>query len=108
VPTDGGLYRSEFEARNVLPPSLLGRASCKRATSTNSSLARPPMGAANPPARDAMMMNYKVIFVSDGTATHTDEGHNATLGKMVTRFADVMNTGEVLACLSSAVSRTAE
>jgi ureidoacrylate peracid hydrolase len=28
-------------------------------------------------ARDAMMMNYKVIFVSDGTATHTDEEHNA-------------------------------
>jgi ureidoacrylate peracid hydrolase len=59
-------------------------------------------------ARDAMMMNYKVIFVSDGTATHTDEEHNATLGNMVTQFADVMNTSEVVACLSNTVSRTAE
>jgi ureidoacrylate peracid hydrolase len=50
-------------------------------------------------ARDAMMMNYKVIFVSDGTATHTDEEHNATLGNMVAQFADVMNTNEVVASL---------
>ena len=34
-------------------------------------------------ARDAMMMNYKVIFVADATATHTDEEHNATLGIML-------------------------
>jgi len=59
-------------------------------------------------ARDAMMLNYKVIFVSDGTATHTDEEHNATLGNMVTQFADVMNTSEVVACLSNTLSRTAE
>jgi ureidoacrylate peracid hydrolase len=59
-------------------------------------------------ARDAMMMNYKVIFVSDGTATYTDEEHNATLGNMVTQFADVMNTSEVVACLSNTASRTAE
>jgi ureidoacrylate peracid hydrolase len=55
-----------------------------------------------------MMMNYKVIFVSDGTATHTDEEHNATLGNMVKQFADVMNTSEVVACLSNTVSRIAE
>jgi ureidoacrylate peracid hydrolase len=59
-------------------------------------------------ARDAMMMNYKVIFVSDATATHTDEEHNATLSNMVTQFADVMNTSEVVACLSSTVSRIAD
>ena len=50
-------------------------------------------------ARDAMMMNYKVIFVSDGTATHSDAEHNATLASMVTNFADVMTTDEVLACI---------
>ena len=27
-------------------------------------------------ARDAMMLNYKVLFVSDATATHTDFEHN--------------------------------
>jgi len=59
-------------------------------------------------ARDAMMMNYKVIFVSDGTATHTDDEHNATLGIMASNFADVMSTNEVVACLSKAMSEAAE
>lgn len=59
-------------------------------------------------ARDAMMMNYKVIFVSDGTATHTDEEHNATLGNMVAQFADVMNTSEVVAGLANSTGRAAE
>ena len=57
---------------------------------------------------DAMMMNYKVIFVSDGTATHTDEEHNATLGNMVAQFADVMNTSEVVAGLANSTVRAAE
>jgi len=30
-------------------------------------------------ARDAMMLNFKVVMVSDALATHTDEEHNATL-----------------------------
>lgn len=59
-------------------------------------------------ARDAMMMNYKVIFVSDGTATHTDEEHNAALGIIVAQFADVMSTDEVVGCLSKPVSQAAE
>jgi len=59
-------------------------------------------------ARDAMMMNYKVIFVSDGTATWTDEEHNATLGIMLAQFADVMSTNEVVARLSNSLSQAAE
>jgi ureidoacrylate peracid hydrolase len=59
-------------------------------------------------ARDAMMMNYKVIFVSDGNATHTDEEHNATLGIMCAMFADVMSTDEVVGCISRTVSEAAE
>jgi ureidoacrylate peracid hydrolase len=51
-------------------------------------------------ARDAMMMNYKVAFVSDGTATHTDVEHNATLGNLIANFADVMTTDEVVALLA--------
>ena len=47
-------------------------------------------------ARDAMMLNDKVVFVSDGTATHSDAEHNATLANMVTNFADVMTTEEVV------------
>jgi ureidoacrylate peracid hydrolase len=59
-------------------------------------------------ARDAMMMNYKVIFVSDGTATYNDEEHNATLGIMVAMFADVMTTDEVVDRLSASVRQAAE
>jgi ureidoacrylate peracid hydrolase len=59
-------------------------------------------------ARDAMMMNYKVIFVSDGTATFNDEEHNATLGIMLAMFADVMTTDEVVSCLSRTLSQAAE
>jgi len=58
-------------------------------------------------ARDAMMLNYKVIFVSDGTATNNDDEHNATLGNMLAMFADVMNTNEVVTYLSKAKSKAA-
>ena len=56
-------------------------------------------------ARDAMMMNYKVIFVSDGTATYNDEEHNATLGIMLAMFADVMTTDEVVERLAGGCAR---
>jgi ureidoacrylate peracid hydrolase len=59
-------------------------------------------------ARDAMMMNYKVIFVSDATATFTDEEHNATLGNMLAMFADVMSTDEVVARLARNLSQAAK
>jgi ureidoacrylate peracid hydrolase len=59
-------------------------------------------------ARDAMMMNYKVIFVSDGTATYNDDEHNATLGIMLAMFADVMSTDEVVDRLSRSLSQAAE
>jgi len=50
-------------------------------------------------ARDAMQLNYKVIFVSDANATLTDAEHNATLNNMCALFADVMSTDEVLGAL---------
>lgn len=59
-------------------------------------------------ARDAMMMNYKVAFVSDGNAALTDAEHNATLGSMAVIFADVMSTDEVIAKLPAARSQAAE
>jgi ureidoacrylate peracid hydrolase len=55
-----------------------------------------------------MMMNYKVIFVSDGTATFNDEEHNATLGIMLAQFTDVMSTDEVVDRLSRNVRQAAE
>ncbi|MDB6088935.1 MAG: isochorismatase hydrolase [Gammaproteobacteria bacterium] len=53
-------------------------------------------------ARDAMQMNYKIVFVADANAALTDAAHNATLDNMVMLFADVMTTQEVLASVSRA------
>jgi ureidoacrylate peracid hydrolase len=47
-------------------------------------------------ARDAMQMNYKIIFVADANAALTDAAHNATLDNMLMLFADVMTTEEVV------------
>jgi ureidoacrylate peracid hydrolase len=51
-------------------------------------------------ARDAMQLNYKVIFVADGNAALSDDDHNATLNSLCARFADVMTTEEVVAALT--------
>lgn len=51
-------------------------------------------------ARDAMMLNYRTIFVSDANATRTAEEHNATLANMVQCFADVVSTDELIRKLS--------
>jgi ureidoacrylate peracid hydrolase len=59
-------------------------------------------------ARDAMMMNYKVVFMSDGNAAFTDEEHNATLSSMAILFADVMSTDEVVGKLAAAPAQAAE
>jgi ureidoacrylate peracid hydrolase len=53
-------------------------------------------------ARDAMQMNYKVIFVADGNAASTDAEHNATLSNMAALFADVMTADELVDCLAKA------
>ena len=47
-------------------------------------------------ARDAMQMNYKIIFVADANAALTDEEHLATLSSMTAIFADVMPTAMVV------------
>lgn len=50
-------------------------------------------------ARDAMQLNYKVIFVSDANAALTDAEHNATLNNMCALFADVMSAAQVIQAL---------
>lgn len=59
-------------------------------------------------ARDAMMLNYKTVMVSDANAAATDEEHNATLANILRIFGDVMSTEEVIARLTPATSRAAE
>jgi len=58
-------------------------------------------------ARDAMMLNYKVFFVSDGNACRTDAEHNATLVSLMVMFADIRSTDETIALLQSRVAGTA-
>jgi ureidoacrylate peracid hydrolase len=50
-------------------------------------------------ARDAMMLDYRVIMLSDGNASLTDEEHAASLNNFLIYFGDVMSTDEGLARL---------
>jgi len=45
-------------------------------------------------ARDAMMLDYRVIMLSDGNASLTDEEHAASLNNFMIFFGDVMTTDE--------------
>jgi ureidoacrylate peracid hydrolase len=51
-------------------------------------------------ARGAMMLNYRVFFVCDATATHTDAEHNDTLATMLLTFADAINVEDMTAMLT--------
>jgi ureidoacrylate peracid hydrolase len=51
-------------------------------------------------ARDAMMLNFKVVMVADCLATHTDEEHNATLSNFYGQFGDVQTTDEAFESLA--------
>jgi ureidoacrylate peracid hydrolase len=50
-------------------------------------------------ARDAMMLDYKVVMLSDCTAALSDEEHLATLENMIQQFGDVLTADEALALL---------
>jgi ureidoacrylate peracid hydrolase len=50
-------------------------------------------------ARDAMMLNFKTIMVSDANAAMTDAEHNATLVSFYSTFGDVMDTDFLIECL---------
>jgi ureidoacrylate peracid hydrolase len=50
-------------------------------------------------ARDAMMLNYKVAFVSDANAAINDTEHNGTLTSIARVFGDVASADEVIARL---------
>ncbi len=55
-------------------------------------------------ARDAFMLNYRTLMVSDANATSSDEAHNASLNALFNRFADVFTTDEVVAMLEASSS----
>jgi len=51
-------------------------------------------------ARDAMMLNYRVVFVADANAALTDIEHNATLTAMLRVFGEVATADETIRLLS--------
>jgi ureidoacrylate peracid hydrolase len=50
-------------------------------------------------ARDAMMLNFKTIMVTDGNAAVTDEDHNASICAFYLTFGDIMSTDMLITCL---------
>lgn len=58
-------------------------------------------------ARDAMMLNYKTIMVSDGNAAMTDAEHNAALTAFYATFGDVMDTESLIDTLQANVTQAA-
>ncbi len=55
-------------------------------------------------AREGNMRGYRVFFLSDATATRTDEEHNAALLTVRLMFADVRTTEEMLGLLQEATA----
>ena len=55
-------------------------------------------------ARDAMMLNYEVVMVSDANAAFTDEIHAAALCAFYANFGDVLTVGESLCALAGGPS----
>ena len=52
-------------------------------------------------ARDAMMLDFKVVMVSDCCAALSDDEHRATLETHIQQFGDVATADEVLAWLQN-------
>jgi ureidoacrylate peracid hydrolase len=47
-------------------------------------------------ARDAMMLDYKVVMVSDANAARFEEDHNVGFTTVYQSFGDVLTTDQVL------------
>src|SRR4051794_33212065 len=56
-------------------------------------------------ARDAFMLNYRTLVVSDANATVSDEAHNASLNALFIRFADVFTTDEIVDLLAAGYAK---
>lgn len=58
-------------------------------------------------ARDAMMLDFRTIMLSDACATTTPEEHNAALAAFYATFGDVMDTDFATARLASPTAQAA-
>ena len=55
-------------------------------------------------ARDAMMLDFRTIMLSDACATTSPEEHNASLAAFYATFGDVMDVDYATACLAKTTS----
>ncbi len=51
-------------------------------------------------ARDAMMLDFRTVMLSDSTAAQSDDEHRTTLENMIRNFADVMTGAQALSVLT--------
>ncbi len=58
-------------------------------------------------ARDAMMLDFRTVMVSDGCATTSAEEHDAALAAFYATFGDVMDTAHLVAGLRQRQARAA-
>ncbi len=52
-------------------------------------------------ARDAMMLNFRTVMVSDGNAAATDREHTNSLAAFYLTFGDVLTSDEIIARLAA-------
>jgi ureidoacrylate peracid hydrolase len=50
-------------------------------------------------ARDAMMLNFRAVMVTDANAAMTDEDHNASLRAFYLSFGDILSTDQIVSHL---------
>ncbi|MFS8050186.1 isochorismatase family protein [Rhizobium sp. BR 314] len=55
-------------------------------------------------ARDAMMLDFRPVIISDGTAALSDREHQSALENMIQQFGDVYSVDEVLALIEASKS----
>lgn len=84
--------QAALEANNIDTVLITGVSTCTCCEST---------------ARDAMMLNYRTMMISDGCAAPDDDLHNATLNQFYLQFGDVQSTDEVIAMLDRNVGAAA-
>jgi len=56
-------------------------------------------------ARDAMMLDFKTVMITDGNAAMTDDDHNASLIGFYLIFGDIMSADFAIACLKRNASK---
>jgi ureidoacrylate peracid hydrolase len=58
-------------------------------------------------ARDAMMLNFKVVMVADACATYDDATQNASLASLYSNFTDVQTADEAIASMRRGLGQAA-